>query len=222
MAEQKIIQGDCLEVMKTFPDKSFDLVLTDPPYGMSYQSSWRTDKYDLIPFDDGNDTSWLIPFLKESYRLLKDDRHIYIFCNDYLFAEFYKWIEPCGFTMKRTLVWVKNNHTSGDLEGDYGNKTEWLIYAHKGRRKLNGKRETNVLNFHRQNTNDHPTEKPTKLLQFLISKSSNEGETILDPFMGSGTTLVAAKHLDRNATGIEISEKYCKIAEDRLKQEKLF
>lgn len=219
---QTIYNSDCLELMKTFPDKSFDLVLTDPPYGMSYQSSWRTDKHEMIAFDDGKDIGWLIPFLKESYRLLKDDRHMYIFCNDYLFSEFFKWVEPCGFTMKRTLVWVKNNHTSGDLEGDYGNKTEWVIFLHKGRRALNGKRETNVLNFDRVNTNSHPTEKPAKLLQFLISKSTSEGESILDPFAGSGSTITAAKYLNRNATGIEISEKYCEIARNRLAQQSLF
>lgn len=222
MSEQTIINGDCLDVMRGFADKSFDLVLTDPPYGMNYQSSWRTDKHELISFDEENNTSWIVPFLKEAYRILKDDTHIYIFTNDYLFGEIRNWLEPCGFTIKRTLVWVKNNHTSGDLEGDYANKTEWVIYAQKGRRLLNGNRDTNVLNFSRVNTDNHPTEKPVDLCAYLIGKSTKEGDSILDPFMGSGTTLVASKQLNRNATGIEISEKYCEIASQRLKQDLLF
>ena len=206
--------------MKTFPDKSFDLVLTDPPYGMDYQSSRRTEKYDKI--DNDISLEWLRPFLQEAFRVLKDDTHIYLFCNDYAISDFRKELEAVGFTPKRTLVWVKNNHTSGDLEGDYGNKTEFLLYAQKGRRELNGKRETNVLNFDRTATTQHPTQKPVDLNAFLIRKSSEENQTILDPFMGSGTTLVAAKLLNRNAVGIEISPEYCKIAEDRLRQEVLF
>jgi len=212
--------GDCLEIMKTIPDKSIDLVLTDPPYGMDYQSSRRTEKYDKI--DNDISLEWLRPFLQEAFRVLKDDTHIYLFCNDYAISDFRKELEAVGFTPKRTLVWVKNNHTSGDLEGDYGNKTEFLLYAQKGRRELNGKRETNVLNFDRTATTQHPTQKPVDLNAFLIRKSSEENQTILDPFMGSGTTLVAAKLLNRNAVGIEISPEYCKIAEDRLRQEVLF
>ncbi len=88
MTEQRIIQGDCLEVMKTFPDKSFDLVLTDPPYGMDYQSSRRTDKYEKIAGDVS--LEWLTPFLKEAYRVMKDNSHIYLFCNDFAISDFRK------------------------------------------------------------------------------------------------------------------------------------
>lgn len=214
-----MILGDCLEVMKTFEDNSFDLVLTDPPYGMEYQSSWRTDKYEKIDGDDSLD--WLSPFLKEAHRVLKDNTHIYLFCNDFAISDFRRALSNVGFTAKRALVWVKNNHTSGDLEGDYANKTEFIIWGHKGRRLLNGKRDTNVLTNKREPTNLHPTAKPEDIMAYLIRKSTYEGESILDPFVGAGATLCAAKQLNRNAVGIEISEKYCKIAEDRLKQEVL-
>lgn len=210
----KVIRGDCLEVMKQIPDKSVDLVLTDPPYGMDYQSSRRTDKFEKIE----NDISleWVRPFLLEVFRILKDDTHIYFFCNDYAISEFRRELVSTGFTPKRTLVWVKNNHTSGDLEGDYGNKTEFILYAQKGRRELNGKRETNVINCARVPDMQHPTQKPTQLLQFLLEKSTSKGEIVLDPFLGSGTTAVAAKQLNRNFIGIEISEKYCEIARKRI------
>ncbi len=81
---------------------------------------------------------------------------------------------------------------------------------------LNGKRDTNVIHEKRQDTDYHPTQKPVDLMYYFLMKSTNEGDSVLDPFMGSGTTLVAAKHLKRNAVGIEISEKYCKIAQERL------
>ncbi len=213
----KIIHADCLDFMKTLPDKCIDLVLTDPPYGMAYQSSWRTDKHDLIAFDDGENTEWVIPFLKESYRVLKDDTHIYIFCNDYLFSKFREWMPICGFTLKRTLVWIKNNHTSGDLEGDYGNKTEWCIFAHKGRRILNGERNTNVLNFSRvSDTDDHPTPKPVDMFAFLIEKSTNENEIVLDMFAGSCTTAVACSQINRKYICIEKEEQYVKVCNMRL------
>lgn len=216
----KVIHGDCLEVMKQIPDKCVDLVLTDPPYGMDYQSSWRTDKYDKI----ANDVTleWIKPFFVECFRVMKDNTHIYAFCNDYAISEFRNAMEEVGFTPKRTLVWVKNNHTSGDLEGDYGNKTEFLLYAQKGRRELNGQRDTNVLNFSRVATEMHPTQKPTEICSFLINKSSNENEIILDPFGGSCTTAVACKQLGRKYICIEKEEKYVAICHERLAQDLLF
>ena len=216
----KVIQGDCLEVMKGIPDKSMDLVLTDPPYGMAYQSSRRTDKHEKIELDDS--IEWFRDFARESFRILKDDTHIYAFCNDYATSYFRDWLKEAGFTPKRALVWVKNNHTSGDLEGDYGNKTEFCIYAQKGRRLLNGNRDTNVLESKRQNTDLHPTEKPLDLISKLIQKSSIEGDIVFDPFLGSGTTAVAAKQLGRKYIGIELSQKYVDIANERLKQDLLF
>jgi len=211
----EIKNGDCLEIMKGMAENSVDLILTDPPYGMNYQSSRRTDKHEKI--DNDVSLEWVEPFLKEAYRVLKENTHIYIFCNDYAISDFRHILEKVGFTPKRTLVWIKNNHTSGDLEGDYANKTEFILYAHKGRRLLNGGRDTNVLFFNRVNTDEHPTKKPEDLCAYLIGKSSNENDVVLDPFMGAGTTCVSAKMLNRNYIGIELDEKYCKIAEDRIK-----
>ena len=216
----KVIQGDCLEVMKDMPDKCVDLVLTDPPYGMDYQSSRRTDKYEKIENDV--DLGWFPDFAKETYRILKNNTHAYIFCNDYAISLFRTELERVGFQTKRTLVWVKNNHTSGDLEGDYGNKTEFLLFVHKGRRELNGKRETNVLNFARSNTDYHPTQKPVELCSFLLDKSTIPEEIVFDPFMGGGSTLIASKQLNRKYIGIELSQKYCDIANERLAQDLLF
>lgn len=206
--------GDCFDVMRDIPDSSFDLLLSDPPYGMDYQSSRRTDKYEKIENDV--DLSWFPTFAKETYRLLKNDRHAYIFCNDYAISEFRNELEKAGFTVKRTLVWVKNNHTSGDLEGDYGNKTEFILFAHKGRRELNGKRNTNVLNFARSNTDFHPTQKPVELCRFLIDKSTTEGEVVFDPFAGSGTSGIAAKELQRGYFLIEKDPNYYQAMFDRL------
>ncbi len=217
----QIVQGDCLEGMKLIPDKSIDLILTDPPYGMDYQSSWRTEQFEKIALD--LDILWFPEFSKELFRILKENTHCYIFCNDYAISHFRDELEEVGFKIKRTLVWSKNNHTSGDLEGDYGNKTEFILYCHKGRRELNGKRGTNVLTFDRVGHNLlHPTQKPLDLLSYLVGKSSSKDDIVLDPFMGSWTTARACKDLGRNFIGFELEEKYCHIGEERLRQEVLF
>lgn len=218
----EIMHEECFGIMARLPDGIIDCVITDPPYGMDYQSSWRTatEQFDKIELDC--DIEWFGQFAKEMFRLLKDNTHAYIFCNDYAISHFRQELEKVGFTIKRTLVWVKNNHTSGDLEGDYGNKTEFLLFCHKGRKELNGSRDTNVLTFPRVSTLLHPTQKPVQIIQYLLEKSSKEGDLILDPFMGSWTTARACKDLGRNFIGFEVSEKYCKIGEERLRQELLF
>lgn len=220
MELNQVIHGDCLEIIKSIPSESFDLTLSDPPYGMSYQSSRRTDKHEKIALDDS--IEWFSTFAKELYRVMKNDTHIYIFCNEYAISHFRDDLEDAGFSNKRTLVWVKNNHTSGDLLGDYANKTEFILYAQKGRLLLNGSRDTNVLQFARVNTDNHPTEKPIDLCSYLIEKSSLRGQIVFDPFLGSGTTAVASKNLGRHYIGIELNEKYVETAHSRLRQDLLF
>ena len=215
----KVICSDCLEVMKDIPDKSIDMILTDPPYGMNYQSSRRTATKQFAKITNDTNIDWFPEFIKECYRILKDNSHIYIFCNDYNISKFRDLQEQAGFKNKRTLVWVKNNHTSGDLLGDYANKTEFINYAQKGRRLLNGGRDTNVLNFSRVSKLEHPTQKPVDLNEYLIKKSTNENDIILDPFAGSGTTGVACKNLNRNYILIEKEPEYIDIINKRLTQD---
>ena len=120
------------------------------------------------------------------------------------------------FEIKNILIWIKNNTGMGDLYGDYAPKSEFIIYARKGKRKLNGRRDSNILYFNRTNNKLHPTEKPLDLCEFLINKSSNENNLILDSFIGSGTTALACKNLNRNFIGFENNEEYFKIAQKRL------
>lgn len=219
----KVICGDCLEVMQGIPNGVIDAVITDPPYGMGYQSNRRINRLDRIENDHKvNDFTWFDGFCEQSMRVMATDSMLYSFCNEYAMADFRMLMSQHGFSIKRLMVWVKNIHGTGDLEGDYGNMTEFILFGTKGRPKLNGKRSTNVLNFDRVGDLRHPTEKPVDLLGFLITKSSDPDGIILDPFAGSGSTCKAAKQLGRRYIGIEISPEYCKIAEDRLRQEELF
>lgn len=215
-----IYNEDCLETMKRMHNSFVDCLITDPPYGMNYQSGRRKQKHEVIKND--NNSEWIDTIISEMYRVLKENSHVYLFCNEYLIGRLLDQLKEVGFNTKRMLVWEKNNHTSGDLLGDYANITEYILFAHKGTKKLNGNRDRNILKFDRINTNWHPTEKPVDLIAYLIKKSSQKGDLIYDPFLGSGTTAVACKSLGRNYIGSEISEKYYKIAEERLKQGYLF
>jgi len=204
----KIIQGDCREILRELPAESVDLLLTDPPYGMRYRA-----KAGSRPIVGDDDLSWFGPFIREAYRVLRPNTHAYIFCNEYGLATFRAEMAAAGFKVKRLLVWVKDQHTAGDLAGDYANRTEYLLFGHKGRRPLNGHRDANVLFFKRAGRKrDHPTEKPEEMLRYLIAKSSAPGELVLDPFAGSGTTCRAAKDLGRRYLGIEIDPRYAAVA----------
>jgi len=208
-----LFNDDCLKVLPTIPDNSVDLILTDPPYGMNYQSNWRKIKYKKIKND--NNIDWLCLSLKHFKRVLKENSHCYIFCSVHYLNKFIDYSKE-HFTLKDILIWEKNNHCSGDLKGSYAPKYEFILFLTKGRKELNGKRDPNIFKYNKTNNNFHPTQKPTDLLEFLIAKSSQEKDIILDCFMGSGSTGVAAKNTNRKFIGIEMDKNYFDIAKNRI------
>ena len=208
-----IKQGDCLQLMKDIPDGSVDLVLTDPPYGMKFQSNHRKEKYDKIEND--NSIDWLDMFVDETYRILKLDTAVYCFCSWHNIDAFKNAIER-RFKIKNIIVWEKNNTSMGDLKGSYAPKYEFVIYAHKGRRLLNGFLHADIIKAKRTGNRYHPTEKPVDLLELFIEKSSDAGNVILDPFMGSGSTGVACVNTGRSFIGFELDTKYFEIAKQRI------
>jgi site-specific DNA-methyltransferase (adenine-specific) len=209
----ELLQGDCLELMKELPDKSVDMILTDPPYGMEYRSNYRVEKYNNIKND--NNMDWVETFVDEMYRVSSDNTAHYLFTSFHNIDIFKQAIER-KFKVKNLLTWVKNNTSMGDLKGDFAPKTEFIIFFHKGRRLINGKRDSNVLNYKKTGNVLHPTQKPVDMTEYLISKFSDEGDVILDPFMGSGTTGVACKNLNRNFIGMELDETYFNVAKKRI------
>ena len=209
----QLMQGDCLEVMKEIPDGSVDMVLADPPYGMGYQSNYRKQKYRKIENDEA--LNWLDYFINECFRVSSEGSAHYFFCSFHNIDKFKQSIEK-KFKVKNFLVWEKNNTSMGDLKGDFAPKVEFVIFATKGRALIRGKRDPNIFKFKRTGNKFHPTQKPVDLCEYLIGKFSDSGGVILDPFMGSGTTGVAAKNLSRRFIGIELDEEYFKIAARRI------
>lgn len=210
----RIICGDCLTEMEKLGDKSFDWVITDPPYGIR-ADEMLADRARTQPdrFKDYGQTKWDsappdFPVFDEIFRVGKDQM---IFGANYFTYSIPP--SPCW------IVWDKDTEKSAlnfaDAELIYcSKKTAVRIFKHRWW----GFNQEDMAN---KDYRVHPTQKPLVLMKRLIATFTKEGDTILDPFAGSGTTLVAAKQMNRQYLGIEINPDYCKIAEQRLLQEQL-
>jgi site-specific DNA-methyltransferase (adenine-specific) len=199
-AECVIYHGDCREILPTLPN--VDLVLTDPPYGMAFQSNYRAVQRAPIVGDGALDVDLVRACIE------KATAAAYIFC---------RWDNLQGMPKPRSvLAWVKNNWSMGDLKHEHGRQWEAICF-YPGPAHLFVTRIPDVIHADRTGNDLHPTQKPIALMQRLMT--ANVGDIILDPYSGSGTTLVAAKRLGRRAIGIEIEERYCEIAAERLRRE---
>lgn len=191
--------GDCFEELAKLPDECVDLVLTDPPYGIDYQSNRRVARPKLPKFENDIDLSWVDGWVEQIYRVLKPDSHFYCFTRFDTYPVFYTSINR-QFKVKNCLIWVKNNHGSGDLNGAYAPQSEMIILGVKGKRQLNGPRDSDVLTCDNVPSafRVHATQKPVELLRQLIEKSTEPDQIVLDPFAGVGSTGLAC--LDRTQT----------------------
>jgi site-specific DNA-methyltransferase (adenine-specific) len=213
----ELILGDCLEVMRTMPDKSVDAVITDPPYGIGYQSARRTDKNSRFDVLDG-DLSVPVEWLSQSFRVAKDNSCLFCFCRWDTQQTFYDAISKAGWNIKSQVIWDRGVHGLGDLKAQYAPMHDNIWFAIKGSYQFSGKRPKSVLRVDRLSAGDlvHPTQKPVSLMKVINLDLTREGDTILDPFMGSGTTGVACVQTGRNFIGIEIDPTYFAIAEKRI------
>lgn len=213
-----LYHGDSRDVLPTITGP-VDLLLTDPPYGIEYKSSHRTVRTDVSAAIANDDSLVVVrDVLELAESLLANNRHAYWFASlDETLSEACA-CAPKGIEVRRTLVWDKQNWGMGDLECDYGQQCEAIIHGTKGKRVLNPPRPASLLSYSRESgaTWFHPTPKPVELMKFLILKSTQPGELVLDPFAGGGASLVAAKALGRRAIGVEFEEKYCELIAERL------
>ena len=214
----EIVCGDCLEGMKLMPDKSVDLVVTDIPYNISQEHGGLRD-IDYGEWDKNITIDSVLIWINEMIRISRNG--LYVCCADqqfsYIFNECLKhdlitrkfeWLKPNPNIMNGQCFWL----SSGEL----------VVCAKTRNGIYNGNCEKAYKVIQAPRDRQHPTQKPIELLLRFIEISSNKNDLILDPFMGSWTTARACKDLGRNFIGFEISEKYCKIGEERLRQEVLF
>lgn len=210
-----VYHGDGMDILRSLPSGSIDMVLTDPPYGIRYMSNLRKrGRHDAIVADDNLD--WLPSYIKEISRVAKPDTGHYMFCSWRTYSEFFRVISGY-FTVRNLLVWCKNNHGAGDLMGSFAPKHELIIFFTKGRPLRRSKRVPDVLHYNKVPSDRHPTEKPTDLLSLLIEQFSDPSDVILDTFSGTGSTGVAAKNLGRRYILSEVVDKYYGICLERLK-----
>ncbi len=200
--------GDWRDYLPALEDESVSLLLTDPPYGICYRSNRRHVLHDAIENDDEIAAPEnLADMLRVVYPKLARDAHVVVFTSPRLERRFLDAIEGAGYALRSYLVWQKDNHGSGDLEGTFAPKHERLIHATKGSAKM-VRRTDDVLTYPRVSSDDHPTQKPVALLKEIIEALTVEGEAVLDPYGGVASTLVAAEDCGRRGLGCEIDAHY--------------
>lgn len=207
--------GDCLDFLPSISGIAF--VLTDPPFGVQWRSNRRKVRHDHIKNDNG--LAWIPDVYSAIYSSLLPDALVFSFYgwpDADLFVGEWKRI---GFGLKSHFVWVKGNIGLGWFSRGQHEVAYLLTKGSPLRPQL---AISDVLFADTTGNDLHPTEKPPNLCRKIINSFAKLDDLILDPFMGSGTTLIAAKQLGRHAIGIEIEEKYCEIAAKRLDTPSLF
>lgn len=212
---------DCMEVFKTIKDSSVDLVVTDPPYktisgGKPHkkgQPSGMLSKNDGKIFEH-NDIAPNV-WIPEVYRVLKKGSHCYIMTNTINLENYLRICRECGFGLHNVLSWHKNNCTPSRW---YMKNGEFTLFLRKGKAKTINNVGSKMIHEFDNIIGDkkHPTEKPVELMKFYIENSSQPDDVIFDPFMGAGSTGVAALLAGRRFLGCEIDDKYFAVAQDRL------
>lgn len=219
-----LFQGDCLDIMPLIPDNSVDCFVSDVPYklvqgGVTGKLSAKITGVALnfenknTKNGNGNFNHNEIKFsewLPNVFRILKDKSHCYIMVNDRNLQELLNEATKCKFKLLNVLVWNKNNAMPNHW---YMKNAEFIIMLRKGGAKyINNQGEKQIIQIDNVRKKKHPTEKPTDLMKILIGNSTNENDVVLDSFMGTGATCLAAKELNRKFIGIEKEPKYYEIA----------
>lgn len=218
--------SDCLEVLKTIPDATIDLIVTDPPYRVTSRGGsgtmggyWKEERTKKGTIFNHNNISCK-DYLPEFYRVLKDKAICYVMCNNTNLVDIINTGISIGFHFVKCLIWNKGNKICGRY---YMNCFEYIILFRKGGDKpIKNCGTPDILSIpikklkDKNGKNLHDTEKPVELARILIENSSNEYDTVLDAFMGIGWTGIASINTNRNFIGIEIDKQYFDIAKQRV------
>jgi len=232
----KLIKGNCVETMKNLEDNSVDLIVTDPPYNLgnfmrnraTNLKKMRNNFFGDAGWDDLEFEDWvehMDSFFEQSQRILKKGGSIIMFMSLIKVETIIKLAEKNKFYYKTTGVWHKTNPMPRNMNLHFINSIEGWIYftnvTRTGTFNNNGIAihdyiESSVTPKKEKIYGGHPTQKPEKVIQHFVELLSNPGDVVMDPFMGSGTTGVAAKKLGRDFIGIELQEDYFDISLKRI------
>lgn len=236
--------GDCLQVMPLFDEESFDLIFADPPYFLS-NGGITCHAGKMVPVDKGKwdrsmgfegNYSFTREWLSACQRLLKPNGTIWVSGTSHIIHIVGCCLDELGYKILNDITWVKPNPPPNLSCRYFTHATETIIWAarsKKSRHKFNyrlmkrvngGKQMTSVWIMQAPRREEkvlgkHPTQKPLALLERIIAASTDEGDLVLDPFSGSGTTGIAALRLDRRYVGIEAEEEYIELCAERYDRE---
>lgn len=223
MVMKQLLCGDCIEVMKSLPQNSVDVVITSPPYnvGLNYNSyEDKIDDYKKFSLD----------WMKSVYDVMAESSRLYVILSDKLIFDIRYVGVDAKFDFVQMLTWCKPNFSGkipgGRISQDWNNMTEHILLFRKGKRSSMlagfdvGTTTHNYFvlaspqsNF-KKDKRFHPAQFPMELPFKILSRTP--GKTVLDPFMGSGTVGIACKRLGRDFIGIDIDPDYVKLSEDRI------
>lgn len=232
-----LIQGDCLDSLPTLENESVDLILTDPPQNISRKDEitrlggrGRAISYDFGDWDFFKTKEEYLSFMKkwidDCIQLLKPNCNFVIFIAREYLSYIGNYLVSKNFKWRQTLHWIKTNPVPHLRKVTFANGVEQAIFCSRGKHIFNyklghspnyiiapivmGKKRIKI------NGKTHPTQKPEKVIDWIIKYLSNEGDIILDPFLGSGTTMFVCRDLKRSCIGIDISPEYIKMTKKRL------
>ncbi len=221
----KIIHGDCIKEMKKLPENSVDLIVTDPPYNIGVNYGKNKDKLSQEDY-----IKWCVKWIKQCERVLKRNGSLYIInypeSNARVMCEVNRQTK---LLFKRWIMWFYPTNIGCSPKNWTRASRSILFYTKGNRYKFNLKEgeviddfiEFNLVkNVSKEKVQGFPNQIPEKLISLFVELSTNKGDIVLDPFLGSGTTGVVCKKLDRNFIGIELNSKYCRIAEGRINKTK--
>lgn len=224
ITENSIHNMDAVDLLQALSDNSADLMVTDPPYGIGYKTSWKTSNGGRSRNTSARfgDDEIQLDWIDDAYRVLKPGSAVYMFTRWDVLHTWKSALEDAGFKVVQRILWDKLHWGAGDLSY-YGSQVEDILFAVKGEHRLRwSKREGNIWRLTKLDTINHegnfdnPTQKPQRLIERAIMRSSDPGNIVIDPFVGSGTTAAAALATGRQFIAGDKDDYQCSIAKRRI------
>jgi DNA modification methylase len=217
IGEHRLLCGDSTDsdaVAKLMDGQKADMVFTDPPYGVNYQSNMRTktEKFDVLENDNVFITEWInnLPLFSKGF--------VFVWTSWKVLKQWMEFCEPIG-ELSNLIIWDKGGGGIGDLKKTFSTDFEVALVYNRGA-EITGKRLGSVWSIGKDGSTKylHPTQKPVELAATAIENITIKNENILDLFLGSGSTMVASHQLKRKCYGMELDPKYCQVIIDRMRK----
>lgn len=212
--------GDALEILPTLASGSVDACITDPPYGISGNSG-KTERAKYrgqlrrYVYGEWDITADLAEHFSQIQRIVRPDGTIYVFCGGEQLSDFLRWMQSFGMST-RTLAWIKKNPTVANGQHLWLPATETIAFGKGHGGKFNAFCRPGVWWQSPPSNRYHPTQKPEEIIRDFILASTDPGDTVLDPFAGSGTTAVVCIQTGRSFIGMEIDPHFYNVAQRRI------